>query len=1509
MAGPMIVTVWADIDQMKAALGVEGPMVMKKFADNAEQMAAKSMASMTALTIKSQEMLRTYTASLAGMEKGSAEYIATLRLIQAEQRKLGVSSATMGGMMEQSVRKMQSFGRAMTMYVTIPIGIAAAASTKMFIDFQKNMELIHTQAGASQAEVNAQTKNVLAYAAGGTSPLGPTALSQALFHLESLGLRGSAAMSALKVSAQAAGLGMANIEDVATALGGAVTAFYDKASGSTKQYNTVMGTMNAIVGSGNMRLADLTAAFRTGVGPAARDAGLTLKELGAALAVLTDRGMGAQMAATRLRMTLSFLQSPNPTQTSALKDLGIGRLQIANMLQADPNTGFLRAIELIKAGMDSLHDKIRANSDLLNAFGRGRSGAGILTLIGSLTSNISSYQSKLNLIDAQQSKFASDVAAYHKTAAYKISAAWASIQASMIKVGAALAPTAVKLANALKNLANWFTALSPETKKFLGIVLISLAALGPMIKLVGMMTSVGTAAKAMGTAFSIATSSMDAEAVGTASVIDSALITTGIGALVVAIGLMTAYTITHWEQVKHWIIDFGAWLKSHAYALLAVPFIGAIAFLAVEIYKHIQDIKGFFDGLGKFFGTIFTHPIRAIEDAFTSLTNWITDQFKGVVKQIVGLLNAIINAYNKVAGWLTGNIPTLGVSASAQGGINAGTAYGQNWVAAANNQMAGFGQPTWTGGSKTDVFGGGARGGGGYYTGGLQGDTLKSYIISQSQKMGVDPAVALALASTEGGLNGAIGDNGTSFGPWQLHSHALGGALPAGKGAAWAQSKAGINYALHLIYLATMGQGGPAAIAAGVNLFERPLKKLRPGEIRADIANYIKILKDMGVTTDTTTGVPAITDQNNPEFKDLSGVGSSPYGKKPPKKVSGLGLLPVGMQIATDKAYGLATTPEGKAAYVEQLQADLKHLQSMTQSVKVVKEEATVRRAIAAEEKSLSAQSGMGFLGPAQQIKTLQAEMSATTLKGKQAYDAILTTDIKRLDAMTKEKKYKGDIVKITEEEVSLKKKQETLEKSIATEVKKAKETAEGLSEAKLLGLPTTGSTSSTQSWKDTTKSALGQITQEVAAWGGQLDPVTINLLAKFNQILKKGFVRADVKAYITQQISDITSDVQQRLTKKADELKSQFEQIYSAMTGAADKQFQDQTDRVVQSMTRAMDNQVKAMQDAGTKAMNALQVTVNGPNGSFLYGGAITQTPAEQQLAALQKAHDDAARQAQLAADTASGDQKAIAEDQYNIQVAALQDQADAEKAAADAQLQTAQDAYQKQLDAQIQAYQDSQNASIKAYQDQRTLQQNAMDTALSIEETRYENGDEDATTFQSNVAAILTQHGIDAGNLAYAAGTNLVNGLVPGINAAIDLWNQYALAMDAAQKGTTSGHVTVPVIGANPTGSSKTTSALGKAIISAVTSAYGGGTGHIGGLASGGVVTAPLLTMIGEGGSHEAVIPLDRYNFGSGGDVHIHFDGPVFGDMRQVARQLLPPLRDELKKVNRRNVTTGLT
>lgn len=118
--------------------------------------------------------------------------------------------------------------------------------------------------------------------------------------------------------------------------------------------------------------------------------------------------------------------------------------------------------------------------------------------------------------------------------------------------------------------------------------------------------------------------------------------------------------------------------------------------------------------------------------------------------------------------------------------------------------------------------GGGTRNGGsrvGLRNPGIQ-PQLWNLIAAYSGRLGLDPYAVAAVSRVEGGGRfGEVGDGGTSFGPFQLH---VGGALPPGRNAAWANSAAGVLYAMQHMAAVARGLRGLPAVRAIVTRFERP---------------------------------------------------------------------------------------------------------------------------------------------------------------------------------------------------------------------------------------------------------------------------------------------------------------------------------------------------------------------------------------------------------------------------------------------------------------------------------------------------------------------------------------------------------------------------------------------------------------------------------------------------------------------------------------------------------------
>lgn len=94
-------------------------------------------------------------------------------------------------------------------------------------------------------------------------------------------------------------------------------------------------------------------------------------------------------------------------------------------------------------------------------------------------------------------------------------------------------------------------------------------------------------------------------------------------------------------------------------------------------------------------------------------------------------------------------------------------------------------------------------------------------LLAGAHQYNLDPKAVEGIAFNESGLRPrAIGDNGTSFGFFQMHQ---GGALPAGKGLQYAASRQGILDAERMMASAgASGKRGLAAVTAIARNFERP---------------------------------------------------------------------------------------------------------------------------------------------------------------------------------------------------------------------------------------------------------------------------------------------------------------------------------------------------------------------------------------------------------------------------------------------------------------------------------------------------------------------------------------------------------------------------------------------------------------------------------------------------------------------------------------------------------------
>ncbi|HEX4501091.1 MAG TPA: phage tail tape measure protein [Scandinavium sp.] len=633
-------------------------------------------------------------------------FVAGTREAAAGVRDIGVAAEETSGKSQIASSKMSGVaGLASKAFrgTAVAAGVFAYQSVKMANTFDQQMEMIHTQAGATQIEVGNMSKAILGMAGSGQYAQGPVKLAEGLYHLESIGLRGARALTALKVASQGAAVGNADLEDTTTALGSAWLVNI-KGGGDLKQ---VMATLNATVGAGNMRMGDLVNSLGTGVLAAGKLAGLSLNDVMGALATLSDEGYRGSSAMAQLATSFHFLTDPTAKAKKALGELGLSQFQLSDTMRTKGLPATLALLKNRLAGFSPARQEALLG-DILPA-GRGR-------VLEVLMNQVDRYGKKIHQIQNTSKNFGEDVAATHKTAAFQIHAAWSSIQSQMIRVGHLLQPIVVELAKGLAWMVKELVALIPWLVKLAPIVAPIVAAFVAYEVAVKGIIIVQAIWEGMSAAFAVAsalvaggTLEMTVAWVALSAALSiNPFVLIAVALVAVGVALYMAYKHFKWfhqavNAVVHAVIAAFKWLGNAIWdvvkfigqhwkwlLLLMGPFGWVVLALIAhwkwfkkEIAPIINWLVGAFHwalnaikDVWKTVGPILAFPFKwAWKEVVKPVVNWIVGAFQWAEKEVTKIWNKMMGPIKAVGHWLGGAAHTVGNVGSSIGhffGLQAG---------------------------------------------------------------------------------------------------------------------------------------------------------------------------------------------------------------------------------------------------------------------------------------------------------------------------------------------------------------------------------------------------------------------------------------------------------------------------------------------------------------------------------------------------------------------------------------------------------------------------------------------------------------------------------------------------------------------------------------------------------------------------------------------------------------------------------------------------------------------
>lgn len=526
-------------------------------------------------------------------------------------------------------RDLKSIGEGMTQAFTVPIVAAGGAAIKVFADFEQTM----TQSTAIMGNLSEDMRKKMEYSAREIAKTTKFSAVEAAEAYEFLALAGLdveqsiAALPQVAAFAQAGNFDLARATDLATDAQSALGMTSKDASENLVQLTRVTDVLTRAATLANANTEQFSEALTEKAGVAMRQLGIDIEEGSAALAVFADQGVKGGQAGTTLNATLEGLSRQAIINKDIFKEYNVEVFDAEGTMRnlADITEDLEKAL----GGMSTEEQratlmKMGFNRQALN---------GIQMLMGN-SDAIREYENELRIAGGTTQDVADkqmnnlwDQLGLIKDRLVDAGIELGSVLVPIIKDS--VLPALEKLIEFVGKLVEWFGNLSPKTQKIIVGILAVMAAIGPLLFIVG--SFMGAIANIMPLLTFLGSTVLPALGAALGAISAPVLIVIGVIAALIAIGVLIW---KNWDTIKEKAIEIWGKIKDY---------LGNVVNTIVEFYSTLP-------------GRIWTWLV----ETFNKATTWATDMKNKAIETGANFLNSIIDFVKQLPGklwtWLTETI-------------------------------------------------------------------------------------------------------------------------------------------------------------------------------------------------------------------------------------------------------------------------------------------------------------------------------------------------------------------------------------------------------------------------------------------------------------------------------------------------------------------------------------------------------------------------------------------------------------------------------------------------------------------------------------------------------------------------------------------------------------------------------------------------------------------------------------------------------------------------------------
>lgn len=543
-----------------------------------------------------------------GVVSGLKKIKVSMEEIKGKDGKLNWEGLKKGGSATKALGEgITELGSSMTLGLTVPIVAAGGAATSMAAGFDDAMSQVQGALGGASTDMDGLRD--LALQLGADTVFSATESAQAMVELAKGGLTEAQIKGgALAASMDLAAAGQLNLADAAATTVQMMGSFGLGAGDAARIANALAGAANA----SSADVSDLTQAMSQCSAQASL-AGWSLEDTAAALALFADHGVKGSDAGTSLKTMLQRLAAPTDQAAEAIAAYG---------LNIRDSNGQMKDISGIA---DELTGKLGGLSDaerdaaLQTIFGSDASRAAAI-LMQSGSEGLAKYIAATN--DA--------TAAETMANAQKGELSWAlenmggAVESASIAFGTALAPAITAVAGVIGNVAEAFASLPAGVQTGIAVVLALVAALGPLLMVIG---SVVAALPAISEGFAVLGGALAIPLAPAAAVVAA------IAAIAAAI--------------------YAAWTTSETFRAAVMAGVDAIsskvqeicAFLAPYVQAFLDQIVSTvqvaMDALGPIIGAVLTVIVSTVVPILTSIMDTVAQVLAVILATVTNVMAAV----------------------------------------------------------------------------------------------------------------------------------------------------------------------------------------------------------------------------------------------------------------------------------------------------------------------------------------------------------------------------------------------------------------------------------------------------------------------------------------------------------------------------------------------------------------------------------------------------------------------------------------------------------------------------------------------------------------------------------------------------------------------------------------------------------------------------------------------------------------------------------------------------